>query len=1389
MDNAKRILAVKGRRVSLKTAISKKGKKMSMKETAKRIFFMAILCGISAAVYIFPHENPADFPEGWRVNPGATGGKASFRIMDDPAGAYQGDRYVCLEGHMMTVDAIFVAEGDEFEVSFYSRDPEGKEVTALLYAYEANKYGGISYISTLKIVAKKAGKSWTRVEGKVSIPGEKNGKRVNAVKVVLASRTGACFDSPTVRHVRTSEWMNYLDAFYEGLRKATREDYRGALKDFTAALQLAATEEEKKVTLSKIDDMKTRLNVEKAALETEGIFARADSYISKGEYSSARREYGKLGKLAGMPYARQFAMFNSAESYRLEKNYVKAHEVYDEIVKAENSGGYYRVYGLFRQAEVYREEGNYEGARRLYEQIRDTGEALEYHVSRARLYGADTYRLEKKYTRASGLYREMLKEEEASDFPHEGLRSDLVERLENIDGLSDGKEEKRREEKLFARVNTPCHSVYVSLQGSDDNPGTIGSPFGTIKRAQEEVRKLKKEGMTEGGIAVYIRGGRYFIEESILFEGEKDSGVHGAPVVYRSYPGENVRIIGGKEIKNFKLLTDTKILGVLPEESRGKVWVCDLRSEGINDFGQLLNRGGTGSSNPAALELFFNYRPMQLARWPDEGWERVHDLVTQEGDGGSGSKIFQNGRFVYSGDRPVKWKGEKDIWTAGYFMREWHKVHTRVTGIDTEKKIISLAPDVRWSRGYPLYGMPVVRDMPYYFYNILSELSVPGEFFVDREEGKLYFYPPGSIEGSDIIVSTLEGSVIKLDGASNLVFFGLTLEANRRHGIEIEGGRDNLVAATVIRNTGQYAAVVRDGWNHVFAGCDMYHMGGGGIRFETDDEERWKKLIPSGHLVENNHIHHFNRFDGGYRPAVDLRGYPVGIRISRNLIHDSPHQVISGNQMGFNHNIIEFNEVFDVVHEARDAGAVYIYCSPRCTMSRGNLFRCNFFHHITEHSSPIKTHLVAGIYIDALNAGMTMEGNIMYRCTERAIYVHGKDNRLENNLLIDNKAGLSIGDRSWILNGVRIPGRIPLVEGFFRDVRYKQPPWSARYPRMTAFFEDVLPLGRTEGNVIERNVNVSGQFISSSQTVRMEDNMMRNNRETGSPMFFDAGNMDFRLRPGAPVFGETGREPIPFKKIGVYEDPLRASWPVDRAPAGKYYVEGKEVEQASVSDRRFPPLRRVSDMLVHRAGKRESPVTIDGRLTGEEWFGLERKKALFIGQEHKTGCPREGAESYAWISYDNEYLYAGIENSPDNWREGLTRVFPLAMALNEITIEGEFCQDTGWWDEGLPTGPLYTFSGYHDGRVVVHNLFGMPPAEVERISGEIEYSVLMIDPENQHWTAEWKIPLAAIHLAPGVVGRTRFNIGVPKRGGWFAWVATGGSIYRVDNAGQLEFVK
>jgi hypothetical protein len=46
------------------------------------------------------------------------------------------------------------------------------------------------------------------------------------------------------------------------------------------------------------------------------------------------------------------------------------------------------------------------------------------------------------------------------------------------------------------------------------------------------------------------------------------------------------------------------------------------------------------------------------------------------------------------------------------------------------------------------------------------------------------------------------------------------------------------------------------------------------------------------------------------------------------------------------------------------------------------------------------------------------------------------------------------------------------------------------------------------------------------------------------PLFVDAGKDDYRLRPNSPAF-KLGFERIPVEKIGCYQDPLRASWPLD----------------------------------------------------------------------------------------------------------------------------------------------------------------------------------------------------------------------------------------------------
>ncbi|MBQ8588696.1 MAG: hypothetical protein IJ454_04815, partial [Clostridia bacterium] len=118
-------------------------------------------------------------------------------------------------------------------------------------------------------------------------------------------------------------------------------------------------------------------------------------------------------------------------------------------------------------------------------------------------------------------------------------------------------------------VGNVQNSLYVSVDGSDDNAGTIDAPFKTIARAQAEVRKLN-DNMT-GDICVYLRGGVHRLTEPLVFTKE-DSGTNGYYIRYTSYPGEEVKISGGKKIEGW-------------EKTDGKAWVTTV--EGIEYAMQL----------------------------------------------------------------------------------------------------------------------------------------------------------------------------------------------------------------------------------------------------------------------------------------------------------------------------------------------------------------------------------------------------------------------------------------------------------------------------------------------------------------------------------------------------------------------------------------------------------------------------------------------------------------------------------------------------------------------------------------------------------------------------------------------------------------------------------
>ena len=52
------------------------------------------------------------------------------------------------------------------------------------------------------------------------------------------------------------------------------------------------------------------------------------------------------------------------------------------------------------------------------------------------------------------------------------------------------------------------------------------------------------------------------------------------------------------------------------------------------------------------------------------------------------------------------------------------------------------------------------------------------------------------------------------------------------------------------------------------------------------------------------------------------------------------------------------------------------------------------------------------------------------------------------------------------------------------------------------------------------------------------------------PEFVDPGRNDYRLRAGSPAL-KLGFQPIPFDKIGPYQNSLRASWPIVEAEGAR----------------------------------------------------------------------------------------------------------------------------------------------------------------------------------------------------------------------------------------------
>ena len=931
--------------------------------------------------------------------------------------------------------------------------------------------------------------------------------------------------------------------------------------------------------------------------------------------------------------------------------------------------------------------------------------------------------------------------------------------------------------------------IYVATDGADENPGTETEPFASVGRARDTIRTLReKSGLPAGGVTVWIREGVYQLSNTFQLNRE-DSGTAAAPVVYQAFGDESVWLSGGRSIDRAQLkpVIDPVVLKRVGAGARGKLVQLDMTAAGITDYLRELpdafsyvapshggQAAGSFAGEPLLMELFCNGSRLQLARWPNEGFALYEKAVSGVRDFTKRGHLPRVAGFQCQGDRPSRWNVDEGVWLRGYWGRAYRCSILKVGNIDAANRRIDLA-------AAPFYGTGPEGGRRFFAFNLLEELDAPGEWYLDRQQGTLYLWPPTALDNCSLTVSMLKDPLVSLRDVSHVTLRGLGLECGRGNAVTIHDGSHNRLIGCTIRNVGGNGVDVLGGTDHAIVGCDLHHLGGRGITLVGGDRQA---LTPGDHVALNNHIHHTSQTWRTHAGAITLRG--VGCRAAHNLIHHEPHVAV---WYWGNDHAIEYNEIHSVLTETTESGVLYSYNE---WTFRGNVLRHNYIHHINDDIEGCLSEDVV-LHLDGAVSGTTFTGNVCYRVGQVVKHNGGPDNTIENNLFIDAKQGVgssAFGVDHWTYEPMK-DGKVFRTrksDGLRYDVMrvknrenvpYDKPPYT-KYPHLA----DLLkrdPIGAPWHCLVARNVFVGGrQFLNVRPELRREDWVrIEDNWDEGDPGFVDVAGADFRLKKDSPVW-KLGFKPIPLDKIGLYEDETRASWPADAQPPPKDWMP------------RWMQLRDKEEQLfagrlpVFKVKRAWGKITIDGDVNRQEWnpdvvggAPVEAHEPAHL--QWGTDGERVSHPSTAWVEVDDAHLYVAFENQVDpakgvtgGQRWGADDAVEVALAVME---NGK-------------TGRTMILRGYSNGRFESSGDGGAPQRIVDRLARDTEYAANVIGPGK--WTAELKIPFRALGVDPHESNpRLLFNLSARKPSNklWAMWMkAPGAHTHDVKKGGLLWLV-
>ena len=574
--------------------------------------------------------------------------------------------------------------------------------------------------------------------------------------------------------------------------------------------------------------------------------------------------------------------------------------------------------------------------------------------------------------------------------------------------------------------------LYISPEGNDSWSGLLPEPAADEKDgplasfigARNRLR-LIRNGMynprwgraderLDGPVTVHVRGGVYAIDAPIEFTPEDSY-----PVTFCAYGDERPIVDGGVRITDW---TETEVNGCA-------CWVADLPAVKAGEW--------------FFRQLFVDDHRALRPRLPKDGLLRMAEVPDMPLPAGWGTGGYT--RFVAGEGDVDEFRNLSDVEVV--YLHFWIEERSPISSFNPETRLVTMA---RSSRA-PLVGSHGTQLADYYLDNVFEGLSEPGEWYLDRTEGRLYYIPREGETPEDTEIWAprclqfvgVVGDPERNRHVENIRFEGITFRHGdwrhpgeddrpilgswrarpngpndrsfgKRHArgdcaaaaqaacdvpgvIAFEGARFCAVENCTVEHVGWYGLDIGDGCEHVdIVGNCFRDLGAGGVKINgaaARDADVGTRRTGQCRVADNEITAAGRVFHSGVG-VLSMNAFQMVI--VHNHIHDLFYTGVScGWEWGYQENIsrdnrIAWNHIHDIGQGLlSDMGGIYTL-----GVQPGTVLRNNLIHDV--HSAHYGGWC---IYPDEGSSHILIEHNVCYDADRNGFHQHyGRENVVRNNI-------------------------------------------------------------------------------------------------------------------------------------------------------------------------------------------------------------------------------------------------------------------------------------------------------------------------------------------------------------------------------------------------------